>query len=136
MRLEITRKSDLAVRALCALGESARLKSSALAEAAGSTPAFMAQVMALLARQGWVSSDPGPTGGYRLAVSLRDLSMLAMIEAIEGPTDTGRCVLRGGPCSSQELCALHDAWLPARDALLQRLAITPVSAAGGCSTSG
>ncbi len=130
MRLEITRKSDLAVRALCALLEGGRLKNSELATAAGTTQAFMAQVMALLVRRGWVSSDPGPTGGYRLAISLEDLSMLEAIEAIEGPTETGKCVLRGGPCPSEENCALHDAWLPARDALLQQLASTPVSLAG------
>ncbi|MGF1616550.1 MAG: RrF2 family transcriptional regulator [Acidimicrobiia bacterium] len=136
MRLEITRKSDLAVRALCALRGGGRLKNSELAVAAVTTQAFMAQVMVLLVRQGWVSSDPGPTGGYRLAVSLDDLSMLEVIEGIEGPTETGTCVLRGGPCPSGENCALHDAWLPARDALLQQLAATTVSLAGCVGSPG
>jgi Rrf2 family transcriptional regulator, iron-sulfur cluster assembly transcription factor len=136
MRLEITRKSDLAVRALCALRETGRMKASALAGATGTSQAFMAQVMAPLVRRRWVASDPGPTGGYELAVSLDDLSMLELIEAIEGPTVTGRCVLRAGPCPSEEICALHDAWLPARDALLERLAATPVSVAAGCAAPG
>lgn len=132
MRLEITRKADLAVRALCNLLKSGRLKSSALAEAAGSTPAFMTQVMAPMVRRGWVTSDPGPTGGYELSASLSDLSILDVIEATEGPTVTGQCVLRGGPCPAEEICALHDAWLPARDALMERLAATPVSVIAGC----
>ncbi|HLF59597.1 MAG TPA: Rrf2 family transcriptional regulator [Acidimicrobiia bacterium] len=129
MRLEITRTADLAVRALCQLRESGRLKSSALAEALGSTPAFMTQVMAPMVRRGWVTSDPGPTGGYELYVQLGELSILQLIEAIEGPTVTGKCVLRGEPCPSEDVCALHDAWLPARAALMERLAATPVSAA-------
>lgn len=131
MRLEITRKSDLAVRALCSLLGSGRMKSAALAESVGSTPAFMAQVMGPMVRRGWVSSDPGPTGGYELSVSLGDVSILDVIEAIEGPTADGRCVLRDGPCPSDELCALHDAWLPARDAMRESLAATPVETVAG-----
>jgi Rrf2 family protein len=131
MRLEITRKSDLAVRALCSLDRSGRMKSPDLARATGSTPAFMAQIMAPLVRRGWVTSVPGPNGGYELLESLSRVSMLQVIEAIEGPTITGRCVLREGPCPSDELCALHDAWLPAREALMERLARTPVALVAG-----
>ena len=133
MRLEITRKSDLAVRALCSLRKSGRLKSSALARETGTTPAFIGQVMMPLVRHGWVTSDPGPTGGYQLSVSLDRLSILEVIEAVEGPTVSGRCVLRDGPCPADEICALHDAWLPAREALMERMAGTPVGSIAGCS---
>lgn len=132
MRLEITRKSDLAVRALCALANRERMKGSDLATVVGSSPGFMAQVMSPLVQAGWVTSDPGPHGGYRLVASLEATSMLQVIEAIEGPTVNGRCVLRGGPCPDQVTCALHDAWVPAREALLERLAATPVSFAPDC----
>lgn len=132
MRLEITRKSDLAVRALCALTSRERTKRTDLAQAVGSSPGFMAQVMSPLVQAGWVASDPGPHGGYQLRVELSRLSMLEVIEAIEGPTINGRCVLRGGACPDQETCALHDAWGPAREALLERLRATPVSSAPDC----
>lgn len=134
MRLEITRKSDLAVRALCALSEAGRTKGSQLAKLTGTSQAFIAQVLAPLVQEGWVDSEPGPTGGYRLAVDISKLSMLQVIEAVEGPTVNGKCVLRGGPCPTDENCALHDAWLPARDALVERLAATPI--AGPCAGSG
>jgi len=127
MRLEITRKSDLAVRAIAALAKLGRLKGAQLAEMLGTTPGFMAQVMAPLTRAGFVGSEPGPTGGYVLLVPAESLSVLDVIEAVEGPTVTGRCVLTGGRCPEEsETCALHDAWLPARAALLERLASTPV----------
>lgn len=132
MRLEISRKSDLAVRALCRLAGNGRVKGSDLATSVGATKAFMPHVMTPLVQAGWVSSDPGPHGGYELAADLRDISMLALIEAIEGPTVDGRCVLRGGPCPAIEDCALHEAWVPARDALLDRLAATSVWQAAGC----
>jgi DNA-binding IscR family transcriptional regulator len=69
-------------------GVSGRVKAPALAEAVQSTSGFLSQVMNPLVRQGWVTSDPGPADGYSLAVDLGSVSVLAVIEAIEGPTDS------------------------------------------------
>lgn len=129
MRLEVTRKSDLAVRALrtlADLGPGQRCKATELAELVGSTPGFVAQVVTPLVRAGWVASDPGPTGGYSLDVDLATVSVLAVIEAVEGPTDSGRCVLADRPCSESGPCALHTAWQRARDELLRELGATSV----------
>ncbi len=91
-----------------------------------STPGFVAQVVNPLVRAGWVRSDPGPTGGYSLGVDLTELSVLAVIEAVEGPTDAGRCVLAERPCNEHGPCALHTAWQRARDELLRELDATAV----------
>lgn len=128
MRLEVTRKSDLAVRALHVLARSpGRIKGPALAEAVGSTTGFVAQVVNPLVRHGWVRSEPGPTGGYSLAVELDSVSVLAVIEAIEGPTDSGRCVLVDRPCTEAGTCALHVPWSRARAELLRELDTTSVA---------
>ncbi len=103
-----------------------RLKGPALADAVGSTPGFVSQVVNPLVRAGWVRSEPGPSGGYSLAVALDELSVLAVIEAIEGPTDSGRCVLVDRPCNDTGTCALHVPWVRARIHLLGELAATSV----------
>lgn len=126
MRLEVTRKTDLAVRALCALDARGKLKASDLAHLTEATAAFIPQVLGPLVHRGWVTSEPGPTGGYQLAVALDEISFLDVVEAIEGPTDDGECVLRGGPCKDEDVCALHAAWVPARQALIEHLARTPL----------
>ncbi len=111
-----------------ALGQrTVRVKGSDLAELIDTTPGFVAQVMTPLVRAGWVASDPGPTGGYRIAVELDDVSVLDVIELIEGPTDTGQCVLVDRPCDPSERCALHAPWSAARDRLLRELSRTPLS---------
>lgn len=136
MRLELSRKSDLAVRALCVLSGADRVKARDLAEAIDTTPTFLTQVMAPLVRAGWIRSDRGPTGGYELATPLAEISMLDLLEATEGAFDRNRCALRGGPCADGDVCALHDAWVPARDSLLSRLAATSVAVGcGGSSRS-
>ncbi|MDH3294436.1 MAG: Rrf2 family transcriptional regulator [Acidimicrobiia bacterium] len=128
MRLDITRKSDLAVRALCVLGSQVtRLKGSDLAELIETTPGFLPQVVAPLVRRRWIDSTPGPTGGYLLGVQLDDISLLDVIEAVEGPLDLEVCVLDGGHCTETNHCAVHGAWMRARHHLYEELATTPIS---------
>ncbi len=116
----------------------ARVKAPQLAAAVGTTAGFVAQVMTPLVRAGWVVSDPGPAGGYRLAVAPGDISVLAVIEAVEGPTDAGRCVLADRPCTEHGACALHVPWMRARTRLLDELAATSVAdgAMAGAAISG
>src|SRR5919201_82016 len=122
MRLEISRRADLAVRALLALGAGTdRLKADELAARLATTPGFVPQIVGPLVKRGWVRSDPGPRGGYATAVDLREVSVLQVIEAIDGPTDLGRCVVVDGPCGGAPHCALHAAWGRAREELMSRL---------------
>ncbi len=122
MRLEITQRADLAVRALVALQASTRrLKSADLADALGTTAGFVPQVMGPLVRVGWVRSVPGPTGGYERRRELDSLTVLEVVETIDGPTDNGRCVVAERLCDASEPCALHVAWAHARKELRDSL---------------
>ncbi len=85
--------------------------------------------MSPLVRRRWVTSTPGPGGGYRLNATLEDITVLELIEAMEGKTDTRTCVLSGETCDVSDPCALHNAWSQARDALLAELASMSVAEA-------
>ena len=129
MKLGLKKKTDLALRAVLALAEEReRCKGSKLAERIGTSAPFIGQVISPLVRQGWVTSDPGPAGGYRIAADLAKVSLLQLIEAVEGPTKDDRCVLWGTPCPRAEPCALHDPWKRARRALLRELDATSLAA--------
>lgn len=122
MRLEITRRADLAVRAMRELGASPdRLKAQVLAETLDTTPGFVPQVIGPLVKAGWVRSEPGPTGGYVLVVPLDRLSVLDVIEAVDGPTDDGRCVVADTACDGDLPCVMHEAWTRARHELMRTL---------------
>lgn len=132
MRLEVTRRSDLAVRALTALeAAEGRVKAKDLADALGTTVAFVPQVLNPLVNKGWLRSDPGPKGGYSAAVPLAELTVLNVIEAIEGPSVTGRCVLEDRQCAADSTCALHGPWEQARTRLLDALGRTTLAALDG-----
>ena len=63
-----------------------------------------------------------------------EVSVLDVIEAIEGPVDTGRCVLEDRACAQAGTCALHRPWSRARAHLLDDLggqSLASLQAAGG-----
>ena len=128
MRLEITRKTNLAILVMASLrGAESRVSGKDLAARIGTSTTFLAQVVAPLARRGWITSQPGRAGGYELAAEAENLSVLDIIEAVEGPTDTETCVMREGECSASDPCATHEAWSRAVTALVNELEATPLS---------
>lgn len=128
MYLEMSTRTDIALRAIRRLAETKREAGAGLAAALDVTPTYLARILSPLVRSGWISSKQGPSGGYALSCDPRDLSVLDVIEAVEGPVDSGHCVLRDTTCSSASPCSMHDAWSRARDALTKELRATPVAA--------
>lgn len=126
MKLGLKPRTDLTLRTLTALTDGRRWRAAQLADQVGTTAAYLAHIVGPLTRAGWVHSTPGPTGGHQLAVDLSGVSLLELIEAVEGPTDDGRCVMTTQPCPSPDPCALHDTWLRARSALTRELALTSI----------
>ncbi len=127
MRLEVTRRADLAVRAMALLADGGQCKAAELAAGLAATSAFVPQVIGPLVKAGWVRSDPGPTGGYLLVASPEHISVLDVVEALDGPTDTGRCVVADLPCGRETICALHGAWARAREELIAALRAVSVA---------
>ena len=74
-----------------------------------------------------MQSDPGPTGGYRCRVVLSEVSVLQVIEAVDGATDIGRCVVADRLCQAADRCVLHVAWAQARTELVGVLQSMPMS---------
>jgi Rrf2 family iron-sulfur cluster assembly transcriptional regulator len=124
MKLGLRPRTDLTLRTIAALTDGQRWRAAQLAERVGTTPGYLAHIVGPLTRAGWVHSAPGPTGGHRLVADLGTVSLLDLIEAVEGPTDDGRCVMTAQQCPAPEPCAVHDTWLRARTALTDELAAT------------
>ncbi len=65
--------------------------------------AYLNKQLQALARAGIVTSTSGPRGGFRLARSPREITLLDVVTAIEGPQDAFRCrqILRRAPTGSE-----------------------------------
>jgi Rrf2 family protein len=143
MRLDLTMRADYAIRAMLALGSAPGLLSSSRAIAArmGIPPRFLPQIMADLSRAGLVEASVGRGGGYRMTVDPASVSLLSIVEAVEGDPHRQICVMRGTPCGQNGECAVHYVFYAAEGALLDHLRTATVAsilvhAAAANSTAG
>lgn len=125
MELGLGRRSDYAIRATLCLARwhgDRLVPSREVAQRMDIPPRFLYQIMAALVRAGIVASTPGRSGGYALAADPVSVSVLDVVEAVEGEIRASVCLLRGGPCHWQGACAMHEQWTAAQQALLDDLA--------------
>ncbi|MFT3739610.1 MAG: Rrf2 family transcriptional regulator [Breznakibacter sp.] len=68
-----------------------KLNVNQIAERIGSSKHHVAKVMQRLAKENFVSSNRGPTGGFMLKKEPHEISLLNIYEAIEGKVDVLAC---------------------------------------------
>jgi Rrf2 family protein len=123
MRLDLTKRSDYAIRAMLALTKApdGLLSSRKIAEEMKIPPRFLPQIMGDLTRAGLVEAHPGRSGGYRLAKPASSVTLLTVIEAVEGDPHRQICVMRGTACGADGECGVHDVFYAAESAILEKL---------------
>jgi Rrf2 family protein len=122
--MQLTRAADYAVRVMihfASVPPHTRLKRDALAEASGLPESFLAKILQALTRAGLVSSRRGVDGGFVLAVDSRTVSLVDIIEAIDGPIALNVCLMNGENCGEQAWCGAHQVWVQAQAAMLKAL---------------
>ena len=127
MHVNLGRRGDHAIRASIDLArhwDSGPRKAREIATSMDVPPESVKQVLANLVAHGILTSTAGPSGGYRLAQSPAAVTLLNIIEAVEGPFVLDQCVLRGGPCDWTEACPIHDTWSDAQRLFADSLAAT------------
>jgi Rrf2 family protein len=73
--------------------------------------AFLFKIMARLAAEGIVFTQRGVKGGTRLADSSAQITLLHVVEAIDGPITLNRCARHPGECVRDGTCVVHPIWL-------------------------
>jgi Rrf2 family protein len=123
MRLDLTKRSDYAIRAMLALTmvPEGLLSSRKIAEEMKIPPRFLPQIMGDLTRAALVEAHPGRAGGYKLAKDPNSVTILTVIEAVEGDPHRQICVMRGTACGANGECGVHDVFYAAEHAILEQL---------------
>ncbi len=75
---------------------------------------FTAKILQQLARQKIISSIKGPNGGFYIDKQKKPVSILQIVEAIEGPDFFDRCVLGLKNCTERKPCPLHEHFIQHR----------------------
>jgi Rrf2 family protein len=122
--MEITRQSDYAVRAvldLAMLPDDERAFSKAIARRQDIPTAFLTKIFSRLSAEGIVTTRRGVKGGVRLARPASEITMLEVIEAVDGPIALNRCTRRPSDCPLDATCAMYPVWHTLCDELRARL---------------
>ncbi|MCF8224970.1 MAG: Rrf2 family transcriptional regulator [Bacteroidales bacterium] len=69
---------------------------------------FLSKIMQNLARHGILLSTKGPNGGFCLKRPAQDISLMDIIEIIDGHEMFVTCLVRTTKCSDEEPCGIHD----------------------------
>jgi len=126
--MQITRQADYAVRAvhyLAKLGPEQRAATSQIAQEQRIPPSFLAKIVSQLSVAGLLQTSRGARGGVSLARSADQISLLEVVEAIDGPILLNECVAdHGGSCIFGEDCPMRPVWCDAQVELVERLKAT------------
>ncbi len=122
--MQITRQADYAVRAVMYLAQlepDQRAATSKVAKAQHIPPSFLAKIISQLSIAGLLQTSRGARGGVNLARDPKEIALLEVIEAIDGPILLNECVSENSMCTFDEDCPLRPVWCEAQEELINRL---------------
>jgi Rrf2 family transcriptional regulator, cysteine metabolism repressor len=82
---------------------------------------YLEQVMFPLRVSGYVKTLKGSQGGYVLSRPPGNITLLEIVECIEGPIAPVDCVNNAGLCERAEKCVTREAWVNLKDAIRDEL---------------
>ncbi|OGN97980.1 MAG: hypothetical protein A2Z71_08225 [Chloroflexi bacterium RBG_13_50_21] len=122
--MQITRQADYAVRAmvyLAQLGPKERAATGLIAQEKSIPPSFLAKIVSQLSVAGLLQTSRGARGGVSLAKPAEEISLLDVVEAIDGPILLNDCVADQSACKFDESCPLKPVWCDAQRMLVDHL---------------
>jgi Rrf2 family protein len=122
--MQITRQADYAVRAvryLSGLENGQRAPTSEIARQQHIPPSFLAKIISQLSVAGVVQTSRGARGGVSLARAANKISLLEVVEAIDGPIQLNECVFDSKACVFGDDCPVQDVWCKAQETLAETL---------------
>jgi Rrf2 family protein len=129
--MRLTRAGEYAIRCVLFMAmnrERSIIGRKEIAEAMDIPAQFLGKVAQNLARAGIIAIRQGAHGGYELVVPPEELSLLRVVEAIDGEIFLNDCLHRPDTCDRSPLCSVHRVWETARNQL--RATLDGISLAG------
>lgn len=129
--MQITRQADYALRAmifLARLEPNRRAATSQIADEQRIPPSFLAKIISQLSIAGLIHTSRGARGGVSLARPPEEISVLEVVEAIDGPITLNECTEDPSACPFGSECVLRPLWCDAQAGLVEKLRTTSFAA--------
>lgn len=111
--MELTRKGEYAIRGIVYLAGKPLDKVCLLSDIATAVdvpPTFLAKIFQQFSKIGLVKSFRGTGGGFMLGRAPENITLLEVVEAVEGPIIPNRCVVTPLDCGRSGYCNVHPVW--------------------------
>jgi Rrf2 family protein len=128
--MQVNRSTDYALRAMTYLATQPLDEVSMVNEIAlnqSVPPKFLARLLQQLHKAGLVASQRGIKGGFRLARPSASITVLHVLEAVEGPIVISLCLTTPKACDQSERCPSMSVWERAQAAFLKVLGNTTIA---------
>lgn len=122
--LEITRQADYALRATVEVARmeyGERAPTATIAERQQIPLPFLAKIVSQLVVRGILEATRGASGGVSLARPADTITMLEVIEAIDGPITINRCTRDPVVCELSATCPFCEIFTDAQQQLVDKL---------------
>ncbi len=128
--LKLTKKADYGLIALKHLAMHSGTGSAStkdIAEVYGVPVPLLSKILQRLARNGFLKSEQGTNGGYRLARDPRLITALEVIRAIDGPIILTSCFTNHSECTHSDRCNVREPLKRVHEGILQLLQSITIS---------
>jgi Rrf2 family protein len=127
--MRLTARSEYGLLALIDLGVrygSGPVSAREVSERQGVPSKFLEQLLAAMRKAGLVSAIRGARGGFELTRDPSEITVLEVVEALEGPLAPTSCD-GGSICGRSHACAAASVWGKATEALREVFATTSLA---------
>src|ERR1700722_13875017 len=127
--LKLTKKADYGLIALKHLAVNSPASSSAkeIAETYGIPAALLSKILQKLVKSGFLRSEHGTNGGYKLARDPKEITAYEVIRTIDGPIFLTACFTEHGYCVHTDKCTVRDPLQKVHEGILRLLASISIS---------
>jgi FeS assembly SUF system regulator len=135
--LRLSRLTDYGTVILSQMAQDPRALHSvaSVAAAVELAPATTSKVMKMLAREGLVVSRRGASGGYMLARPPGEISVVDIIDAMEGRVGLTECSVAAGLCTKEKHCGVRLRWQGINALVRNQLALVSLSDMSGAGAT-
>jgi Rrf2 family protein len=122
----LTRRGEYAIRGMIFLAQKPTGTLFSLAEIATAIDApvsFCAKIFQSLVRAGFVTSARGVGGGLTIGKSGLAITLLELVERVEGPILLNKCLGGQGICSRDKQCKVHGVWSDIQSDITKKLSL-------------
>ncbi|NOZ05942.1 MAG: Rrf2 family transcriptional regulator [Chloroflexi bacterium] len=131
--MQLSRRGDYGIRAMldiASMADGKRALTHQVAERQDIPRVFLTKIIAQLTRAGLLRTYRGASGGVTLARSADMITLLDIVEAVEGPLALNRCTMRPSTCNLDDTCSVCGVWKQAQvqlETLLRGVSLSSVA---------